>query len=108
MKKELQKVLNVLEELEPLRIKYKVDELTLSFSLSNIIYSITKDNLIVVDSKGTKLYNIEEYYRPKGYFKPKDGWVLVKKQLRQSTEEQIKDLVIKQNFYYPVCDPYEL
>lgn len=102
MKKELDKVLAIFKELEPLKRKHFVEELSLSFSLGSITtYSITETNITREDSNGVKLYNIKD-------FKGDLDWSLIKIKLIQSTEEQIKDLIIKQNFYYPVCDPYEL
>lgn len=103
MQKELRKVYDTFDKFEDIRKKYKLDELTLSFKIGSDIYTITKTKLEFKTKDG----NIIQY-SPNYFKKLEKNWNIIQKFLRSITNEGLEDLIKKQNFYYPVCDPHEL
>lgn len=103
MQKELRKVYDVFDKFEDNRKKYQLNELTLSFKIKNDTYTITKTKLEFKTKDG----DITQY-SPKYFKKSEKDWDIIQKFLRSVTNEGLEDLVKKQNFYYPVCDPHVL
>lgn len=103
MQKELKKVYDVFDKFEDIRKKYKLNELKLSFKIGNDTYTITKTKLEFKTKDGNVIQ-----YSPKYFKKLEKNWNVIQKFLRSITNESLEDLVKKQNFYYPVCDPHEL